>query len=188
MENWKDIKDYEELYQVSDLGRVRRKTGKVKVAIKYNEYRTCPAKILKQNLKRNGYLTVDLSKENKVKTISVHRLVAIAFCENDNPKEKTTIDHINCNKKDNRACNLEWVTPRTNKDRAKQNNLYESHRKKTIYCKQLDKTFSSSYEAAEYINEKMFHNTKQIKSIAGKIRACCIGLQKVAYQMNWQYV
>jgi len=188
MENWKNVKGYEELYEVSDLGRVRRKDSYVKTAIKHNEYVFRKGGILKQNEKRNGYLTVDLSKEHKVRTISIHKLVAVAFCENDNPELKTEIDHINYNKKDNRAINLEWVSPRENKDRALKNHLYYNPNKKKVYCKQLDMTFSSSYEAGEYLNQTFFKNTKAVKNIAGKIRACCNGLQSIAYGFNWQYV
>lgn len=188
MENWKAIKGYEGLYEVSDLGRVRRIPSKVKTGIKNNEYRNVPETILKLNLKRGKRYSVDLSKNNKVKTIQVHRLVAIAFCENDDPINKTEVDHVNCITTDNRACNLEWVTPRENKDRALKNHLYYSTRKKQIYCRQLDMTFGSSYEAAEYLNQTIFKNTKQIKNVAAKIRSACCGIQKIAYGMNWQYV
>jgi len=183
MEKWKDIKGYEELYQVSDLGRIRRKNAYVKTS---KGKRFCEGRILKLNLKKNGYLSVDLSKENRVKTISVHKLVAVAFCENFN--NGSEIDHINCNKQDNRACNLEWVTPRENKDRALQNHLYYNPNKKIVYCVQLNITFESSYKAAEYLNNKYFGNTKKISSMSGKIRACCLGNQKIAYGFNWQYV
>lgn len=183
MEKWKDIKGYENLYQVSDLGRIRRKDAYVNTG---TGKRICKGKILKQNLKRNGYLCVDLSKDGKVKTITVHKLVATAFCENLN--NGFEIDHINANKQDNRAINLEWVTSRENKNRALKNHLYYNPNKKTIYCKQLNMTFESSYKAAEYLNNKYFGNVKKVSSIAGKIRACCIGIQKIAYGLNWQYV
>lgn len=184
MENWKDIKGYEGLYEVSDLGRVRRKESKVRTGIRYNDYRVVKEKMLKQNLKRNGYLTVDLSKDNKVKTTSIHRLVATAFCEN--PEGKKVVNHINAIKTDNRAVNLEWCTDRENKDHALRNNLYESKRKKKIRCKQLNKIFNGSYEAAEYINIHYFKSAKQVKGMASKIRAACSGIQKSAYGFTWE--
>lgn len=187
MEIWKDIKGYESLYQVSNFGRVKRLKSIVNSSCRNGGKRIAPEKILKQNLKRNGYFTVDLSKDGITKTISIHRLVALNFIPNEN-KNKNVVDHINCNKKDNRVCNLEWVSDRENKDRALKNHLYFNPNKKKIRCKQLNKIFNGSYEAGQYINEYVFKNTKNVKSIAAKIRSCCCGLQKSAYGFTWQYI
>lgn len=186
MEIWKDVKGYEDYYQVSSLGRIKRKSGYVNVGIKNNEKRLVKERILKQRLRNNGYLSVDLSKEHIVKTISVHRIVAMAFIENDSPL-KTYVNHINCNKCDNRVENLEWVTPRENSHHAKENKLFKTPNKKQVRCKQLNKSFESSYAAAEYINNKYFNNSKQVIGIASKIRLCCNGKQKIAYGLNWEY-
>ena len=186
MENWKQVKNYEGFYEVSDLGRVRRVDSVVNTGIKHNTTKVWKGRILKQHLKRNGYLTVDLSKNYQVKTISVHRLVAIAFVEGYS-EDKNYVDHINCNKQDNRACNLEWVSAKENSRRARENNLIHNPNKKKIRCKQLNMVFDSSYQAAEFLNEKYFGNSKKIVSIAGKIRAAANGLQKVAYGFTWEY-
>lgn len=186
-EEWKDIPNYKGLYQASNFGRIKRIKSIVKSSNRNDGSRTTPERLLKQNLKRNGYLTVDLSKDGIVKTISVHRIIAKTFIPNEDIT-KSEIDHINCNKKDNRVENLEWVSPRENKDRALKNKLYNNSNKKQVRNKQLNKTFKSSYEAAEYINEFKFKNSKKTKSIAGKIRACCCGYQKVAYGYTWQYM
>ena len=121
MDNWKQVKNYEGFYEVSDLGRVRRVDSVVNTGIKHNTTKVWKGRILKQHLKRNGYLTVDLSKNYQVKTILVHRLVAMAFVKGFN-EDKCYVDHINCNKQDNRACNLEWVSASENSKRARQNN------------------------------------------------------------------
>lgn len=186
MEIWKPIKNYEEYYEVSDLGRVRRKDALVRTGIKHNEYRLFKGRILKQQTTRNGYFTVDLSKNYNVKAVYVHRLVAFAFVDGYS-EEKNYVDHINCNKQDNRARNLEWVSSKENSMRAKKNGLCINHNRKKVRCKQLNKVFDSSYQAAEYINNECFGNTKKVKSIAGKIRACCGGSQKVAYGYTWEY-
>ena len=187
MEIWKEIKNYEEFYEVSNLGRIRRKSGYVNSGIKYNDKRFIEGKILKQNLKRNGYLTVDLCKNNQVKTISVHRLVAIAFC--DNVENKIQVNHKNGKKTDNRAENLEWVTISENRIHAYQTGLQNvNHLKRKVRCKQLDIIFESSYEAAEYINDKCFKNSKQVKNIAAKIRCAAIGIQKSAYGFTWEHI
>ena len=96
-EIWKDIKDYEGLYQVSNLGRVKRiTTGRVLKPLKH----------------ANGYIMVKLSKNSIVYTKTVHRLVAEAFIPN--PEHKSEINHIDENKTNNNVSNLEWMTRKEN--------------------------------------------------------------------------
>ena len=96
-EIWKDIKDYEGLYQVSNLGRVKRiTTGRVLKPLKHAD----------------GYLMVKLSKNSIVYTKTVHRLVAEAFIPN--PEHKSEINHIDENKTNNSLDNLEWMTRKEN--------------------------------------------------------------------------
>lgn len=186
MEIWKKIENYEEEYAVSNYGRVKRLAGYVNTEIKNNSKRKIKEKILKQNKKRNGYLTVDLSKNNIIKTISVHRLVAKAFIFKK--EDKTQVNHKNAIKTDNRVENLEWVTAEENRTHAKENNLYKSNRKKKIKCVELNKIFGSSYEAGEFINEYKFKNSKKTKTISSKIRGCCNGFQKTAYSFHWKQI
>lgn len=109
-EIWKDIKGYEGLYQVSNLGRVRsldhyRENGTSEYIQK--------GRVLKQaTIKRNGYCYVTLSKKGKLRKFRVHRLVAIAFIPNT--ENKPYINHLNAIRADNRVQNLEWCTQSEN--------------------------------------------------------------------------
>lgn len=94
MEIWKDIENYEGLYQVSNLGNVK--------SLKSN-------KILKPNSNNTGgYPKVILSKNGKVKRFYVHQLVAEAFLPNED--ELPQVDHISGDKTDNRVDNLQWIS------------------------------------------------------------------------------
>lgn len=110
-EVWLDIKDYEGLYQVSNLGRI--KSIGHRIPIKNNFYRCSHDKILKQKLKKNGYLEVMLSKKSKKKIYSTHRLVGLAFL-GEPIGERNIINHIDEQSTNNVLSNLEWVTIKEN--------------------------------------------------------------------------
>jgi hypothetical protein len=105
-EVWKDIEEYEGLYQVSNLGRV-------KSLAKQHRYGSKSDRILKSGKtikQRNGedYPVVCLCKEGNIIGHKIHRLVAQSFIKN--PLNKETVNHINGIKNDNRVSNLEWAT------------------------------------------------------------------------------
>lgn len=103
MEIWKNIDGYEGQYQVSNYGNVRGLERKVS---NHTGILTVKPKMLKQGKNHKGYPIVYLSKNNKQKTITVHRLVAIAFI----PKieNKPQVNHIDGDKTNNHVDNLEW--------------------------------------------------------------------------------
>lgn len=94
-EIWKDvpIKEFSSKYSVSNLGRIYSKRSK---------------KCITPKISRVGYHRVTLSANGFQRTISIHRLVALAFIPN--PENKPTVNHINECKSDNRSENLEWAT------------------------------------------------------------------------------
>lgn len=108
MEKWKPVLGYEDIYEVSNLGRIkslsRPTTNKIQPFV--------PERILKTRIGKTGYEIVGLSKDGKQQTCKVHRLVASAFC--DNPLNKPHINHKNGLKTDNNSSNLEWVTASEN--------------------------------------------------------------------------
>ena len=117
-EEWKDIKNYEGLYQVSNLGNVKsleRNKSNGKGLVKIDE------KILTQNITNWGYGNVALYKNGARKHHKVHRLVAEAFIPNPNNKEQ--INHIDGNKLNNNVNNLEWNTRIENMNHARINGL-----------------------------------------------------------------
>ena len=119
-EIWRSIKGYENLYQISNLGRVKslaRIIDKGKYGIiKINET------ILKSYPRtKNTYLSVTLYKNKIGKMYTIHRLVSIAFISN--PENKSQINHIDCIKINNHINNLEWVTAKENMEHASKNNL-----------------------------------------------------------------
>jgi len=89
---WKDIPEYNSLYEVSTEGNIRSKKS---------------GKILRPYV-RHGYACVSLCKKSKVKKFAVHRVVATVFIPN--PESKPQVNHINGDKLINTAVNLEWVT------------------------------------------------------------------------------
>lgn len=121
-EIWKDIPDYEGLYQASNLGRVRslgqtqtRSNGRAicEVHIK--------GKILKPSLDgTKRYYGVSLCKNKKIKRHMVHRLIAKTFL--DNPNNYIDVNHKDENKQNNRLENLEWCTHSYNVSYSKHKN------------------------------------------------------------------
>jgi hypothetical protein len=98
-EIWKDIKEYEGKYQVSNLGNVR--------SLNYNKTNT--VKLLKTYTNKNKYVYVTLGQNN---TYRVHRLVAEAFIPN--PDNLPYINHKDENPSNNHVDNLEWCTQKYN--------------------------------------------------------------------------
>lgn len=103
-ETWKNIKDYEGYYQISSYGRVKSLKRQVKTK---NGFRIIKEKILKKIPDKDKYIMVKLSKNNKIKTCKVHRLVAEYFIEN--PNNLPQVNHIDGNKQNNYYKNLEYT-------------------------------------------------------------------------------
>lgn len=106
-EEWKDIKGYEELYQVSNLGRIKS-LDRI-IIMKNGIERKIKGRILIPTLDgKKNYLQVNLSKNNIHKTHLVHRLVGLSFVNGH--EEGLDINHIDCDKTNNHYLNLRWVT------------------------------------------------------------------------------
>lgn len=169
-EIWKDIKGYEGYYQVSNYGRVRSLDRTV---VDSWCTRNLKGKILKQT-KHNGkqkYYYVSLSKDNQIKKVFVHRLVARAFISN--MKIKPQVNHKDGNPFNNKVENLEWVTNAENTQHAydtklnKKNQLPISFNGQTKslrkWCRELNLNYKSTWYRLNngWSIEKIFCNTNK---------------------------
>ncbi|MCC2341873.1 NUMOD4 motif-containing HNH endonuclease [Bacillus tropicus] len=113
-ERWKEVVGFEGYY-VSDLGNVKGKQGT----------------LLKQQLnKSTGYYHVNVRKNGKPRTNTIHRLVAEAFLPM--VEGKTQVNHIDGDKTNNNVNNLEWVTASENRKHAYDNGLIKNIKERSI--------------------------------------------------------
>ena len=169
-EIWKDKKDYEGHYQVSNFGRVK--------SIKFGKER-----ILKLRTdKKTGYLHVVLCKDGKAKAFTVHRLVAEAFLPN--PHNYPCVNHKDENKQNNNVSNLEWCTYKYNSNygtaiqRTSQKRINGKCSKK-VYQYTLDGQFVREWESTAECGRNGFNQ--------GNVVACCQGKLKKYKDFIWKY-
>lgn len=184
-EVWKDIKGFEGIYQVSNMGNVKSlyrwiKTGRGGLQLRGGI-------IVKPKIDKYGYHCLGLSKNGKQYMFTIHRLVATHFLPN--PDNLPQVNHKNENKTDNRVENLEWCD-------AKYNSNYGTRNKK-IRAKQInDKNKSKPIIQYNPDNQiiKIWCNAKeaerQIGICATSIRTICNKLyyHKTAGGFKWKYL
>lgn len=162
-EIWIDIKEYEGLYQVSNLGRVK--------SLLFNK-----EKILKPALNERGYLHIILNKDKTHKTFRVHRLVANAFIPN--PQNKPQVNHIDGNKHNNEVNNLEWCSSKENIEHAYLNKL--SKNKKTILQYDMNDIFIKEWDGLR-------EAARSLNISKSSIYNCCRHKMKSAGGFIWKY-
>lgn len=121
-EEWRPVKNYEGLYEVSNLGKVRSLDRMASNGVCEILYKGREIKPFLDG--RKNYFMLTLSKSNIKQKFLVHRLVAEAFIPN--PENKPEVNHINGIKSDCRAINLEWVSSKENKAHAIKNGYYNT--------------------------------------------------------------
>lgn len=160
MEEWRDIKGYEGIYQISNKGRVKS----------LGNNKTRKEKILRPG-KRKGYFYISLCKKGeKPKYFDIHRLVAQAFLPN--PDNLPVVNHKDENKLNNNVENLEWCT-------YQYNNTYGTRNKKII-CVETNEIFNGSKD----VINRMFDG----KGHCSTISKCCLGKRKSAFGYHFKYI
>lgn len=164
-EIWKDIKDYEGLYQVSSKGRVK-------------SFHKGQEKIIKSYSSEDKYILVHLYKNHKMKMFLVHRLVAIAFIPNT--ENLPEVNHRDEDKSNNCVENLEWCDRRYNINYGERNKKVSESQSKKIdqYTKTGDfvRTWNSIIEVERTLGIAHQHISK-----------CCRGRLKSAGNFVWKY-
>lgn len=167
MEEFIDVKGYEGLYQVSNLGNV----------ISVNHNRTGKQVMMKLHRNKQKYIIVKLSKNSKYKTFQVHQLVAMSFLNHEYCGHELVVNHKDFNRSNNHVDNLEVITQRenTNKKHIPHSSKYTGvswHKKmqkwqSRIWINNTDKHlgfFDDEKEAAEFYNNAVisFSNNQEI--------------------------
>ena len=186
-EVWKDIKNYEGHYQVSNYGRIKSVDKLVNSGLKNNKKVLKKGKILKLFKMSNGYLVVGLCNGETQKSKSVHRLVAEAFIPNLNNYKN--INHKDENKENNNVSNLEWCDNLYN-------NIYgtwlDRIAKKLINNPKISKKVNQYDKQGNFI--KQWSSTMEAQRNTGinntHISACCLNKKnyKTAGGYVWKYV
>ena len=177
-EIWKDVKGYEGLYQVSNLGRVKS----LERAIIRKDGKKLPVeeRILEPSTNRYGYLLVNFSDSSgEKKTFPVHRLVCKTFHEN--PKNKPCVNHIDENKTNNTASNLEWCTYEENNNHGTHNTRMAKTRSKQVGQYTTDDKLIKVWQSTIEVE-------KQLRFLQSHISEAARGKLKTAYGYVWKYI
>ena len=174
-EMWKDIKDYEGLYQVSNLGRVKSLERLAKS--NNNNYRIVKEKLLKQSEDKDGYKRVSLNKNNKSKLCTIHRLVAEAFIPN--PNNYPCINHKDENKQNNNLENLEWCTVKYNNNYGTRIERFKQKKQIAIGQYDLNGNLIKKWNSAKEVYKTLGYDFS-------RIRKCCNNKSYKAYNCIWK--
>lgn len=193
-EVWKPVCGYEELYAISNFGRIKRLCSQdIHIWACGRRYKSRKKdRILAQKKHNRGYKMIALTKDKVKKYITIHRVVALSFIPN--PENKRTINHINGIKWDNRVENLEWATDSENGVHSFKELGREVAK---IYLGKFGKDHNRSKPVIQYDLSGNFvqewENAQEIQRHKGwyscNIQSVCTGQKGVhtAYGFKWKY-
>ncbi len=164
-EIWNDIKGYENIYEVSNMGRIRTSKGKTTFTKKHG-VRHWKQRIIKNKgyTPKTGF-RVSLWKNGEHKDYLVSRLVAFTFYDKDINNRKLTVNHINGNRMDNDLNNLELISLADNIRHAFETGLMTTCKQTVLISKisNESKTFYSMSKADQYMNYAMGYISNKVK-------------------------
>lgn len=154
-EVWKPIPNYENIYEASNLGRIRTFANKTTYTNKHG-IRHWKQRVLKQKYSSSGY-RVCLWKDGKCKDWLVHRLIGITFLG----ESSLTINHIDGNRFNNKIENLEWCSLADNIRKGFEAGLYRTQIKVVVTNKQTHEkiSFRSMSLACKFMNKSVGYLT-----------------------------
>ncbi|MEG0848507.1 MAG: HNH endonuclease [Myroides sp.] len=123
IEIWKEVEEFNNKYEISNLGNLRSKTRRINSSIQPCGYRISPSREIKSQDNGNSYKQFYVSVDAKRVMKYSHRLVAKYFIPN--PNNLPEVNHIDGDKGNNSVSNLEWVTLQQNRDHASENGLMQ---------------------------------------------------------------
>lgn len=180
-EEWRPIPGYEDLYEVSDKGRVRSLRSGTRIADKEN-------RIMKTKYDHNGYLRVNLHKDGRQKSELVSRMVAKAFVPN--PNGYPEVGHDDDNKLNNTPENLYWTTQQEN---LVHNNLHLRKRDKRNKggIERVREALSvpvvgTSIDTGDEISYPSMQSAEKDGFSCGKISQCCSGKRATHKGYTWR--
>jgi hypothetical protein len=180
-EIWKDVNidEFKNYYQISNLGNVKSKPKTIYKKNNLGEVlvpHTFGEKIMKKYLNKDGYEIVGFKVNNKEKKFRVHTLVALTFI-GVKPSSEYEINHIDCNKLNNKYNNLEWVTHRENLDHSNKNKLSGQ---KQILQIDMDGNLIKLWQDLSEIKKELNFDKSSIVRV-------CKNKSKRVYGFKWQY-
>lgn len=191
MEIWKDVRGYEDLYQVSNLGNLKSLDRIINLTGK-NQFKSFTAQKLikgqkiKKCINKYNYFQVVLYKNGEKENKLIHQLVAQAFIPN--PDNKPTVNHIDGNKLNNCVDNLEWATNKEQTQHAIQKLGFRS-----VISKQCrDKQKELHQRKVKRSDGIMFNSIKEASmgddNLRRHISEVCLGKRKHAGGYSWEYI